>query len=110
MVNLIERLPCSKNIKERLNYLVDYTNNVVDDVVGIVLFGSYARCEQNMRSDIDICILTKGSFTRLQRGTVSAEYDEYGVDVVMFPVSEFFSSKSKLVKQILKDGVVIWKA
>ena len=45
MVNLIERLPFSKNIKERLNYLVDYTNNVVDDVVGIVLFGSYARCE-----------------------------------------------------------------
>lgn len=53
-MNTIMELPYSDDIKNKLNYLVSLVLDSDIECKKIVLFGSYARMEQKIDSDLDI--------------------------------------------------------
>lgn len=109
MKNNINQLPYSEVCKEKLHKFVDILINKIDDVVLIVLFGSYARMEQTATSDLDILALTETEVDRSLRGELCSIFDEYCSDLVFYTVDSFERSDCLLVKQIREDGILLWK-
>jgi len=62
----ILRIPQSE-FHEPVKAAVDSLTNAVDDVAGIVLYGSVARGDADRRSDIDLWVLTRGNRAANQR-------------------------------------------
>ena len=81
----------------------------------IILFGSYARGEQNDESDLDICVLVD----ELTYGRVDMRVDARGairenfplpIDVLLFTHDEFEESakkKSRIHHKIKEEGVIL---
>lgn len=109
-VNNISILPYNNNIKSILSEIILHCKSIVPNSIAVILFGSYARYEQNLYSDLDILVLTDGEFTRLQRGELRNTLEDYKAGLVMFSIKDFFEQKSNLVRQIRKDGVILWQA
>lgn len=110
MRNNIDKLPYSDTVKEALHRLVEYTVQAIPNVVYIALFGSYARLEQNIRSDLDILVLVSRDFTIHERALLRDIYENYHADVVMFTVDDYRASDSKLVMSMKEDGILLWKS
>lgn len=108
MKNYIDSLPYMDETKEVLHHLVDFTLERVSNVKCIGLFGSYARLEQNSRSDLDIAIVTETEVSRETRGMLYCEFEEYFADLVIVTVDTFLSSSSALMGEIRKDGILLW--
>lgn len=75
----------------------------------IILFGSYARMEQTIKSDLDLMAVTSGHPDRLLRGELCSEFDEENIDLVFYDVDVFRRSDCLLVSQVKKEGIVLWK-
>ena len=81
----------------------------------IILFGSYARGEQNEESDLDICVLVSELTYRRAEMAVDARCslrDDFPlpVDVMLYTYEEFEKSAQKkhLVQyDIKKEGVIL---
>lgn len=81
----------------------------------IILFGSVARKEETFESDFDICIVYKGSKSKLEESVSSLRDSlgkKYGVTLAPFYISQTeFKHRAKSGKSpihdILKDGKVI---
>jgi predicted nucleotidyltransferase len=81
----------------------------------IILFGSYARGEQNEESDLDICILVN----ELSYNRADMRVDAYGairrdfplpVDVLLYTHDEFEESakkRSRMQYKIKNEGVIL---
>lgn len=87
-----------------------YNENLID----IVLYGSYARSEQNENSDIDLLIILKqvDSVGKEIDRIVDATYDialDYNTVISVIPISydDYQSIKSPLLMNIKKEGIVI---
>ncbi|MDO4557204.1 MAG: nucleotidyltransferase domain-containing protein [Lachnospiraceae bacterium] len=104
----IDLLPFSKEIKTRLRKLTDIAC-AVPDVTKVILFGSYARAEYKVGSDLDILIMTDCEVPRDLRGDVSSLFETMGADVVFYTEDCFSNSDCMFVNQIRKDGVLLWK-
>lgn len=74
----------------------------------IVLFGSYARAQQTVGSDIDIMVITKEACDIAIKGELSSEFEEQGSDLVFYTSKEFAHSNSLLTAKIRKDGILLW--
>ena len=77
----------------------------------VILFGSYARCEQKENSDIDIAVVLKEYSsdrfnTRLTLMKYSREFEEV-IEPHPFLASEFDNS-DPFVSEILKHGIEIY--
>ena len=82
MVNNIEKLPHNQLCKNKLHNLTDMILQNIPGVISIVLFGSYARFEQKVTSDIDILVLTEKEVCRELRGEWCSVFDELHADLV----------------------------
>jgi predicted nucleotidyltransferase len=76
----------------------------------IILFGSYARMEYHVGSDLDLLVLTDCEISREQRGHLHSVFEEQGADLVFYTVSEIQESTCHFVKEIRKEGVLLWKS
>jgi len=81
----------------------------------IILFGSYARGEENNESDIDICILTNNSNKKLKiiRTIRNALYDNVSkpVDLLVYKPEEFYDRAAALKsieREIADSGVLLY--
>lgn len=108
--------------REEINTILHQMANIYraiygDKIVKVVLYGSYARGDNQVDSDIDIVGIVRGERSDLQEQLkkiwdVSAELElEYGtiVSPTVIPFNEFERYKDDLpyYRNILKEGVDI---
>lgn len=108
--------------KNELNFILRQMDNIYNsvfgnDIVKILLYGSYARGDFREGSDIDLVAIVLGSRKELQDGlkeiwNLSEELEmEYGIIVspTVIPYEEFEKYKTDLpyYRNILKEGVDI---
>lgn len=94
------------------------------DVVAVVLFGSRARCDQHIDSDIDIAVIMRGCSPwsshskRLSRELFTLTYPielETGLSINSLPVPIEYMRDPKLSKNpelyenIRRDGLIFWE-
>lgn len=84
----------------------------------VILYGSYARGDQNEDSDADIAIILKeGNSERMHDLMIDAVVDyelECGITLSVLPIDEKeykkWSKTLPFYKNIEKEGIVLWKA
>ncbi|MBE9012403.1 nucleotidyltransferase domain-containing protein [Pseudanabaenaceae cyanobacterium LEGE 13415] len=85
-----------------------------DRLEALVLYGSFARCEQTDASDIDVLVVLKGEVSQVDEiwrmGEVGTklllEYDEL-VSVVPTSQAEFYNPNSPLLQTIHQEGILV---
>lgn len=79
----------------------------------VILFGSCARNQIRVGSDLDLLVITKEVLERDVRGELSSDLEEekdgISTDVVFYTAQEFRDSECLLVKQIRKEGLLLWE-
>jgi predicted nucleotidyltransferase len=105
----IDLLPFDENIKKKLQKLIAILISL-PTINRIILFGSYAKMEYHVGSDLDLLVLTDSEISREQRGHLHSVFEEQGADLVFYTVSEMRDSTCYLVKEIRKDGILLWEA
>lgn len=104
----IDLLPFDEKIKKKLQNFITILIPL-PTINRIVLFGSYARMEYHTGSDLDLLVLTDSEVPREKRGHLHSVFEEQGADLVFYTVSKFQESTCRFVKEIRKDGVLLWK-
>lgn len=98
-------------LKRDIDYLLAYEGLKLEK---IILFGSCARGDYKVTSDIDLLVVTTQSIERYIRGDIASELDEAidGVrtDVIFYGREVFETSDSLLMREIRKEGVLIYDA
>lgn len=85
----------SKKFKKAIDeFLSDWRNR--DDVLGILLVGSYATGLQNFQSDVDICIILNNTAKYWKRGNVIIS--DFLIEYAVYPIYYF--------RQIQKNDMV----
>lgn len=107
------RLP--KRYKEKLIFDLETIFQIsVPGISRIVLFGSCARNELRAGSDLDLLILTLRPVPRELRGELcgilAEEKNGIATDLVFYTEEEFGRSDCRLVREIRKDGRILWES
>jgi len=95
---------------------VDELRNELDEVLGIVLYGSVARGEADRRSDIDLWVLVEDdrmekqrTANRIRQDLEDSEFDTgryaYEIDVEALPAIPNYTEE---IRTILSDGLVLY--
>ena len=95
---------------------VDELRNELDEVLGIVLYGSVARGEADRRSDIDLWVLVEDdrmaaqrTANRVRQDLEDREFDTgryaYEIDVEALPAIPSYTEE---IRTILSDGLVLY--
>lgn len=92
-------------IREKVEYLV----RKIPNLKYIVLFGSYARMEQTVKSDIDLLVISSGMPDRLLRGDLCSEFEQKNIDLVFYDLNIFRESDCLFISQIKKEGIILWR-
>lgn len=114
---------CMENIKnsylplhyqEKLCYdLERIGESGIDGVFRIVLFGSCARNQIRVGSDIDLLVVTEKMADREIRGELASDLAEekqgVATDVIFYTREDFERSECLLVREIKKDGLILWE-
>lgn len=98
--------------KSTKNFIIEKIHCLVcriPDLEYIILFGSYARMEHTIKSDIDLMAITSCIPDRLLRGDLCSKFEEENIDLVFYDAETFRSSDCLLVSQVKKEGIVLWK-
>lgn len=115
--NLIERisnsaLPALYRKKLCFDLETIFQSNL-PELKQIILFGSCARNQVRVGSDIDLLILTEHPVKQAVRGDLASELAEprEGIvtDLVFYTEKDFQASDCRLVQEIRKDGVILWE-
>lgn len=98
-------------LKRDIEYLLAYEGLNLEK---IILFGSCARGNYKVTSDIDLLVVTTESTDRYIRGDIASELDEaidgVSTDIIFYGKEVFETSESLLMREIRKEGVVIYDA
>ena len=99
--------------KEKLDMDINtILQSEVPGITTIILFGSCARGNIKITSDLDLLVLTKEPVDRLMKGELCAACDEshreVTTDLVFYTEQDFNHSDCLFIRNIKKDGVVIW--
>ena len=105
-------LKLSPNHRKRLNDVLSELKQL--DLSSVVLYGSCARAEARYDSDIDIALIAADFSSDIQKEIrrIRSEYsDGNGPDVDVHCISEYNyeNGDSWFVRNVRKDGIVIWK-
>lgn len=94
---------------QEIKYLIDETKEIIlekakEDVEKIILFGSYAKKEQNTISDIDIAIKLKHA-----KNSERIKAKILGETNKLIDISMYNTLPDKIKNKIKKEGKVIWE-
>lgn len=85
----------------------------IADVCGLILFGSCARNQMKVGSDIDLLLLTGAPVPQSVRGELSSDLAEekngVATDLIFYTLNEFQQADSLFARQIKKDGIMLWE-
>lgn len=100
------------SIVEAVKKILSYS---LEDLEAIILFGSSARLNLCVGSDIDIAIVTKKSITnRSIRGELRSDLEDLSTGIscdLVFMTSDIMDAKddNRLRDNIKTDGIILWK-
>lgn len=111
---LLNDLHLPKRFSDKLMKDVEYImKSEIINLELIVLFGSCVNGKLKITSDIDLLIITKERPDQIVRGDIASKLAEpinsVVTDVVFYTVDEIKSGKSLFLKQVMKEGIVIWR-
>lgn len=112
--SVIDMLSLPDKINNKLKNDIDFIMaQNIKELLYIVLFGSCARLEYNINSDIDLLLITSKDLSRIKKGEIRSELDKINgitTDVVFYNKEDFQKSDCLLVRQIKKEGIVLWRS
>ncbi len=120
--NWRKRMKLNRNVPHLIDKLEEMSckiGQIYENVaVQIVLYGSYARGEQNDESDVDIAVFLKGSDTDQKHDKmldIVIEYEwelEKTLSVISLDYQNYTEWNKVLpfYRNIEKEGIVLWKA
>lgn len=112
--SVIDKLSLPDKIVNKLKNDIDFImDQNIGELLYIVLFGSCARLEYNINSDIDLLLITSKDLSRIKKGEIRSELDKINgitTDVVFYNKEDFQKSDCLLVRQIKKEGIVLWRS
>lgn len=117
----VRRQQNDKKIKKIFEEYVQGLNNIIgEDLESVILYGSYARGEQDKDgeiSDIDIMILVKlneNKIKKIEEKIIDYTYDlDLKYDVLLSPIIESITNYNKMVryipfyKNVKKEGIFL---
>ena len=100
-----------EEIIQKIHRFIDYLENTGIHIDTAILFGSYAKGQQNKWSDIDLALVSK-----MFEGNRYYDLDKltdacFAIDTNISPLPykpEDFSDKDLFVREILKNGIRIF--
>jgi predicted nucleotidyltransferase len=99
-----------EEINNKIRNFIDYLEKTGIHIETAILFGSYAKGQQNKWSDIDLALVSKmfegNRYNDLDKLTDAC----FAIDTNISPLpykSEDFNSEDLFVKEILKTGIRI---
>lgn len=107
------------HLLNKLSVLSNELKNIYGDVLDeVILYGSYARGEETEESDVDIAIVLKNGHTKKMHNSMLDIVVDYELDlgrtlsVVCVEYDEYlcWQRVSPFYKNLVKEGIVIWKA
>ena len=105
----VSKLPFPDSMKNKIQMLIDYALSKSNKIQKIILFGSTARADQKVTSDIDLLFITLGLEDRYVKGDIASFYDMHNADAVFYSEDQFSESDCLFVRQVRKDGILLWK-
>lgn len=105
-----------KDEREYVNSIFEsIKKNIGKESVSLILFGSVARKDETVESDLDLCIVYQGRKTLIEEKVSSLRenlYKEFGITLAPFYITEReFKSRAKSkkppVNNIIKEGEII---
>lgn len=112
---LEERNDLNPKLRQVLHHLKqELTALYHDRLEALVLYGSFARCEETDNSDVDVLVVLKGEVSQVDEiwrmGEVGTklllEHDEL-VSIVPTSHEAFYKSDSPLLQAIHQEGILI---
>ncbi len=92
-----------------INYLLSYA---ISDLEAIILFGSCARGEPRLTSDIDLLVITANPLSRTIRGEISSDLEEpldaIKTDVIFYTKDQYLQSSRIFTHQIKSEGIYLY--
>ena len=104
----VSKLPFTEETKNKIQMLIDYALSKSNNIHKIILFGSSARAEQKVTSDIDLLFITAGLEDRYVKGDIASFCDIHNADAVFYSEDQLRDSDCLSVRQVRKDGVLLW--
>ena len=85
----------------------------IEDLLYIVLFGSCARGNLDINSDVDLLVITKEPIDREIKIDLDHELDEeqdgVSTDIVFYDLETYLRSEGLLIREIKKCGKILWE-
>jgi len=107
-----QNLLCLNEIKSKVKQKLQ--NLFKDDLIALVLFGSQARGDATVESDVDVLVVLKNKQVRQSKREEVLDFIvdlcfEFGVLVSFIYVSQaqFETEKSPLLLNVRRDGIVL---
>lgn len=94
-------------ISEKLKLELENIFSEYEEIEKVLLFGSRARDDYRVNSDVDICLFGK-SITHLILAKVSMDVDELNTPLSFDILSFNEITKVELIDNILKEGIEIY--
>ncbi|HHX11321.1 MAG TPA: nucleotidyltransferase domain-containing protein [Clostridiales bacterium] len=113
-ITVLENLHLPERFLEKIKKDIEYIiKSNLNSLEFIVLFGSCANGKLKVTSDIDLLIITNDRLDQVVRGDIATELAEpvksVATDAIFDTVDELKTGKSLFLKQVMKEGIVIWK-
>lgn len=111
---VLENLHLPNRFFDKIIKDVDYIlKSGINTLEFIVLFGSCANGKLKITSDIDLLVITNEKPNQVLRGDIASELavpiKNVATDAIFYTIDEIKSGKSLFLKQVMEEGIVIWK-
>lgn len=88
-------------------------NKPIEDLMYIVLFGSCAKGNIDINSDVDLLVITKNPIDKEIKIDLHYELDEekegVSTDVVFYDIETYRQSECLLIREVKKYGKILWR-
>ena len=111
---VLTSLELPKRFEDKIRHDMDYLLSLgLGQMKQIILFGSCARREMRVTSDVDLLVIVDEQIGRAQRGEICSELeepmDQVHTDVIFYTQEQYEASTRIFTKQVKQDGIILYE-